>query len=354
MTNTAPQTVLDALEGVRRQFAPDPHLAIFNVRASREGRTVVLEGEVDNPAARRAALSAVAAAGARVTDRIGVLNGLGWGIASVSVLNAREKPGHSSEMGTQVLMGNIFRVWKRQTNWFLIQTPDGYLAWTEGGAFASCRRREAEAWQAGPLLIVTALEERILEAPSEDAPPVSDVVLCDLVKRTGEQGDWFKVELPDGRAGCLRRSAAADYARWRRDRRPTADNVERAARSLLGRPYFWGCNSVRGVDCSGFTKLVFYLNGIDLDRNASQQCRQGVEVPLDGDFKNLKKGDLLFFGRPDRRTGAERITHVGIYLGDKLFIHSSEMVHVSSLDPDSPLRDLRRIRSLRHARRILP
>ena len=122
----------------------------------------------------------------------------------------------------------------------------------------------------------------------------------------------------------------------------------------MGRPYFWGCNSVRGLDCSGFTKLVFFLNGLELNRDAAQQCRQGVEVPLDDDLKNLKKGDLLFFGRADRHTGAEKITHVGIYLQDKRFIQASVMVHISSLDPSSPMSDRRRIRSLLHARRVLP
>jgi cell wall-associated NlpC family hydrolase len=122
----------------------------------------------------------------------------------------------------------------------------------------------------------------------------------------------------------------------------------------MGRPYFWGCNSPRGFDCSGFTKLVFFLNGIELNRDSSQQCLQGVEIPLDEDFKNLRKGDLLFFGRPDRGTGKERITHVGIYLEDKRFIQASVMVHISSLDPESPISDRRRIRSLLHARRVLP
>jgi cell wall-associated NlpC family hydrolase len=170
----------------------------------------------------------------------------------------------------------------------------------------------------------------------------------------GAEGEWFKVELPDGRAGYLPKSAAADYASWQKDRRPTPENIERTARSFMGRPYFWGCNSARGLDCSGFTKLVYYLNGIELDRNAAQQCRQGVEVPLDDGLTKLKKGDLLFFGRPDRRTGEEKITHVGIYLQDKLFIQSAVMVHESSLDPASPLADRRRIRSLLHARRVLP
>jgi len=77
------------------------------------------------------------------------------------------------------------------------------------------------------------------------------------------------------------------------------------------------------------------------------------QLPVDlGD--RLKKGDLLFFGSRAHRGTPERIRHVGIYLGDKLFIHSSEMVHISSLDPDSAIRDDNWIRTLVRARRILP
>jgi cell wall-associated NlpC family hydrolase len=359
MKTAAPQAVLEALQRVQDQFAPDGHLAIFEVKARQDGNTVVLQGQVDNPSARTAALAAVQAAGFRVSDRIEVLpeedlGGRVWGVATLSLINLREKPGNASEMGTQSFMGNVLRVWKTRTNWFLVQTADRYLGWTEGGAFAAGTRQEAEAWQSAPLLIVTALEERILQQPSADAPQVSDVVQCDLVKRVGAEGAWFKVALPDGRAGYLPKSAAADYAGWQASRRPTPENIERTARSFMGRPYFWGCNSARGLDCSGFTKLVYYLNGIELNRNAAAQGRQGVDVPLGDGLKHLQKGDLLFFGRPGRGAGGEKITHVGIYLQDKLFIQSSILVHVSSLDPASPLSDRRRIRGLLCARRVLP
>jgi cell wall-associated NlpC family hydrolase len=115
----------------------------------------------------------------------------------------------------------------------------------------------------------------------------------------------------------------------------------------------WGGYSPKGFDCSGFTKTVFFLNGIDLQRDSSKQAGQGVAVPLDKDLSQLKKGDLLFFGPRARRGKPERVVHVGLYLGNKLFIHSSERVQISSLDPQSPLRDENRIRTLLHARRIL-
>ena len=137
-------------------------------------------------------------------------------------------------------------------------------------------------------------------------------------------------------------------------RHATPENIERTARALLGRPYLWGANSPKGLDCSGLTKFVFFLNGIDLARNASHQANQGVEVPLDANLSKLKKGDLLFFGSRPSTSHRGRVTHAGIYLGDKLFIHSSERVRINSLDPRSPLRDEHRIRSLIGARRVLP
>ena len=89
-------------------------------------------------------------------------------------------------------------------------------------------------------LIVTAFDERVLEKPQLDSESVSDVVMGDLVKRTGEQKNWFSVQLPDGRAGFLPKKAAQDYKTWVHSRNPTADNIEKTARMFLGRPYLWG------------------------------------------------------------------------------------------------------------------
>jgi cell wall-associated NlpC family hydrolase len=352
-----------AIQGVKDQYAPNSRLAIFNVGAQRRGGNLVLTGEVDRAEAKIEIVRAVERTGVRVTDHIKVLpdESLGdqvWGISCLSVASGREQPEHKAEMGTQVLMGEVVRVWKPSTNavfrWYLTQSGDGYVSWLQKGTFVRCTREQVEAWNRGPLLVVTALEDLILEQPQADAQPVSDVVLCDLVRKIGANGDWYKVELPDQRTGFLPRKAAADYDAWKQARQPTAENIERTARRFIGRPYLWGGNSPKGFDCSGFSKTVFYLNGIDLMRDSSQQARQGVAVPLDGDLSQLKKGDLLFFGRRPRRGGPERVVHVGIYLGNKLFIHSSERVHISSLDPNSPIRDENRIQTLLRARRVLP
>jgi cell wall-associated NlpC family hydrolase len=352
-----------AIQDLKQKYAPDKRLGIYDVGLQYQGLELVLTGEVDRAEARIETVRAVQATGAKVTDRIKVLpdEKLGdqvWGISCLSVASGRELPEHKAEMGTQILMGNAVRLWKPSTNavfrWYLTQAADGYLSWLQKGTFVRCTREQVDAWNAGPLLVVTALEDCIRERPDADAQPVSDVVVCDLVRKTGEEGDWYKVELPDKRTGFLPRKAATDYVTWKQARQPTVANLERTARRFIGRPYLWGGNSPKGFDCSGFTKTVFFINGIDLLRDSSKQAGQGVEVPLDANLSQLKKGDLLFFGPSARRGRPERVVHVGLYLGDKLFIHSSEMVHISSLDPESPIRDENRIRTLLHARRILP
>ena len=356
------EAATNALREVKAKYAPDSHLAIFRVGVQPQGSGLVLTGDVERGEAKLEAVQAVERTGAKVTDRIQLLpaENLGdrlWGIATLSVASGREQPEHKAEMGTQILMGDVVRVWKRSTNafftWYLSQSADGYISWLEKGTLVRCTRAEADAWQHSPLLIVTAFEDTILEQPRAEAQPVSDVVPGDLLRKTGEHGGWFQVELPDHRTGFLPKQSAEDYAAWKQSRNPTPENIERTARRFLGRPYLWGANSPKGVDCSGFTKMVFLLNGIDLKRNASHQAQQGTEVPLDKDLTQLRKGDLLFFGGRPRRGGPERITHVGLYLGNKLFIHASERVQISSLDPESPIRDEFRIRTLLHARRVL-
>lgn len=88
------------------------------------------------------------------------------------------------------------------------------------------------------------------------------------------------------------------------------------------------------------------MHGIILFRDASQQVNQGQLVDSGGDFSKLISGDLIFFGSKSNTTETtedniigERVVHVGIYIGNNHFIHASDYVHVSSLDPQDALYD---------------
>jgi cell wall-associated NlpC family hydrolase len=107
------------------------------------------------------------------------------------------------------------------------------------------------------------------------------------------------------------------------------------AKQFLGTPYVWaGTNLNSGVDCSGFTYAVMRDNGISLNRSSREQFKNGVSVSKD----ELQPGDLVFFDTTNA-TNQGYISHVGLYLGDGQFIHSSSSrksycVTISSLSED--------------------
>lgn len=276
----------------------------------------------------------------------------GWGIIRVSVASLRLKPNHRVELGTQALLGTVIRILRKSSAWSHAQTPDGYRGWIEAGHFIPCDRSIADAWEASDLIFVTEWMDRIREKPSAAAMPVSDVVAGSLVKRIGTSGSFSRVELPDQRVGYLSKQSAMDYLTWKMQISPSPDRIERTARQLMGVPYLWGGTSAKALDCSGFTKTVFLLNGLQLNRDARHQAHQGLDLDPGKDFRNLRKGDLLFFGRKGTSRAPEQITHVAIYLEDRKYVHAASMVKFNSLDPVSPLFDEKRLKTFVRARRI--
>lgn len=93
------------------------------------------------------------------------------------------------------------------------------------------------------------------------------------------------------------------------------EHLVKTAKSFIGVPYLWaGTSPESGFDCSGFTMTVYQLNGLNLPRSSLEQFDAGVPVGRNG----LSKGDLVFFST----TGGNKVSHVGIYLGDGTFVHA--------------------------------
>jgi len=81
---------------------------------------------------------------------------------------------------------------------------------------------------------------------------------------------------------------------WLKSSSLTGESIVQTAKQLLGVPYLWGGTSTKGMDCSGFTKQVYFMHGIILARDASQQVRYGRLIDEVGDFSDARPGDLVF------------------------------------------------------------
>jgi cell wall-associated NlpC family hydrolase len=128
---------------------------------------------------------------------------------------------------------------------------------------------------------------------------------------------------------------AEDYIQWLEHLNPTTAALVSTSKRLMGVPYLWGGTSTKGVDCSGFTKTIYFLNGMVIPRDASQQVHTGKSIDSTKNFDNLVEGDLLFFGRKATDSTSEKVVHVGMWIGNNEFIHASEMVRISSMDSNA-------------------
>jgi cell wall-associated NlpC family hydrolase len=333
-----------ALDSLRQRYAPDDRTAVFDLTLDQQGDAIVVKGDVDNLRAKDESLTAIAkASGGTVLDSVRVLPDpqLGakrFGIVAVSVGNVRTKPGHARELCTQAMMGTVMKLLKKRGGWYYVQLPDNYLGWLEESAMKITTPEGVDAWRSAAKMIVTSHFALVRERPTQAAVPVSDAVAGVLLKLLARSGAWVEVELPDGRRGYIEATNVERLEKWKQTRKLTADNIEKTAKMFMGVPYLWGGTSPKGMDCSGFAKIVFRLNGLELSRDADQQALMGEDVEPGKDFDNLRKGDLLFFGRRATADKPERITHVGICLEKRRFIHSpgGSGVRVNSLDTSAP------------------
>ena len=276
-----------------------------------------------------------------------------WAVVNLSVNFMREAPDYTAENGDQTLMGTVVEIAGEEGYWRQIVSPEPYKAWVNELGLKEMSTYEVNAYIACPKYICTADFSHVYTDPSFNAQPLCDIVMGCLVRtvtddrgKVVKKGRFLACLLPDGRTGWVPKADAEPFAGWAASRHATGEDVVRTAMRFLGVPYLWGGTSIKAADCSGMALCAYFMNGILLPRNTSQQVRAGVEVALDA----LEPGDLLFFGTPATDEKPSRVNHVGIYIGDGRFIHSSQVVRISSLDPAEP--DYYERKPI-HARRII-
>ena len=345
---------------IKSQFAPDSRTSIYHIESIKNGKSVILRGETNIPEAKAALIAKLKQAQVAYVDEIKLLPDPNlpktYGIVQLSVANLRSKPAVSSGLETQALMGMPLRVFKKESHFYLVQTPEKYIKWMNAGALALKTKAEFDKWARAPKVIFVDKLGFAYAQPDTKGLIVTDLLAGNILRRINADGDFTKVALPDGTPAFVLTEKIMNYEDWLDSRKLSPENIEKAAYAYLGTPYVWGGTSGKGLDCSGFTKNVFLQNGIMLPRDASQQVLVGKEIPLDNQLKNLQKGDLLFFGRKATPTKKERVTHVGIYLGNGKFIHAGvdkAKVAIESLFEGEPDFAENRLKSLLRAKRIV-
>lgn len=356
---TIPADVAQLSDSLKRQYAPDKRVALFDVDYSFAGKNVMLRGVTTFSEAKVALLNGLSKANYKVMDCLQVLpdeaglEGKTYGIINVSVSNLRVEPDFSSEMMTQGLMGMPIRVLQRD-GWYRIQTPDNYIAWVHRVGIHPVTKEELHAWNAAEKIVVISHYGFVYSEPNQTSQTVSDVVAGNRLKWEGSKGAYYKVVYPDGRTGYISKSISMPESKWRASLKQDAASIIHTAHTLMGVPYLWAGTSSKGIDCSGFMRTILFIHDIIIPRDASQQAYVGEHIDIAPDFSNLQPGDLIFFGRKATADRKERVVHVGMYIGDKRFIHSQGDVHVSSFDPADELFDEYNLGRLLFATRVLP
>ena len=281
-------------------------------------------------------------------------------VTALSENMMRAEADYESALETQSLMGTVVEIVGEDGYWRKVVTPEPYTAWCTNLGLVEMTAEQINEYKAAPKYICVSQHSGVYSKPSLTARRLSDLSMGNLLRavynskgkgtKISKSGKFVKVMLPDGRTGWTPATDLKPFADWAGKQKITADRIVETALQFEGVPYLWGGTSSKGLDCSGLVRLTFFMNGHLLPRNASQQVNYGREIIMECDHsigagsenlygemkkrtEHLQPGDLVFFGIPETRLKKERITHVGIYIGDGKIIHASHKVRINSLIP---------------------
>jgi hypothetical protein len=341
----------DLILQTKEKYAPDARTALFDVSVRLDNSVIVLRGVTNKPEAfHEFSFALHEGYSGLYYNEIVLLPDkeaaqYAMAVVNVSVANLKAQPSHSSELASQAMLGTPLKVWQQSKGWWRVQTPDHYIAWVEQDSITLFTEEKYKAYLAQEKAVVVADVSWGLEYPEKGSRRIGDIVRGNLISVTNIFGNYAAITYPDGAAAFLPQDDIISFQEWQARFKPEAYAVIGEAFRYKGIPYLWGGTSPKGMDCSGFTKIVFGMYGVHLQRDASQQVHEGKAINL----SELRPADLLFFSdRPDKR-----ITHVAIYIGNDQYIHASGRVRVNSLDEKSPIFDAFRKETLVCARRVL-
>ncbi|MEZ4842029.1 MAG: C40 family peptidase [Flavobacteriaceae bacterium] len=328
------ETVNTIISTIQQKYAPDKRAARFEAALVENGTDLIIKGITTNEKALVNFKEKMDSIGISFTDSLLLLPTADLkdktGVINNSVSNIRSTKGDASEMATQALLGTPVKILQNIGGWYMVQTPDMYIGWIYQSEMDIKNTVDFDSWLSKPKVIITEMYTKSFQ-DDEENQPVSDLVAGDILALIEESPDNYTVMYPDGREAFIDKKHAQLYENWLTSLQTSQKTLVETSKQFLGLPYLWGGTSPKGVDCSGFTKSVYFLNGTIIPRDASQQVHEGELIDDKKDFSNLLPGDLLFFGRITPE-GKENVVHVGMWIGNNEYIHASGRVKINSMD----------------------
>ncbi|MBP5390374.1 MAG: C40 family peptidase [Bacteroidales bacterium] len=287
-------------------------------------------------------------------------------LVTLSHCNVRVEPDYESALDNQFLMGRVVEVLDQDRYWVKVGYDEAgrqLTGWVNELMLTEVDEAGLDGWLRAPRYICTAEMSHVYAEPSAKSSYVTEWTMGDIARQVVDgrgkpvrSGKFLAVALPDGRRGYVPKGTAVDFRRWAERCDPTPENVIATAERFLGSPYLWGGTTIKGVDCSGFMQLAFFMNGVLLPRNASSQARCGVDVWVAGvpveatgalsgaagalqvlpDSRIVRPGDLFTFGTAADGEKPERTSHIAISLGGLRILQSSQVVRENTLEPGQP------------------
>ena len=235
-----------------------------------------------------------------------------FGICQLTLIPIRKEPAEPSEMVSQLLYGETFEIIGSKGSWSHIRTHfDDYKGWITTKMLTPMDSDELNKYQLSNKIY---LKEPVCRVSlTENKLPVSYLAGGSTLLEENNQLILGNHILGLEHTAALHRPGSKV-------------DIVGTALQFLNSPYLWGGRTIFGLDCSGFTQVVFKMNGFVLPRDAHQQAELGKTIHS---LKDAQPGDLAFFD-----TGKGRIIHTGILLEHSEIIHSSGKVHIAKLDQE--------------------
>lgn len=246
-----------------------------------------------------------------------------FGVCIQGVIPVRLEPSHKSEMVTQVLFGELYRVISRETIWYKIQlVNDRYEGWIHHLQTNLIDEAEFLRLEHAYSPVCMDLVQLVTRRAQQDLMPV--VLGCSLPGLS--DGKMVIGDENYEYDGSVSTFTAFDAIISPAEKDDFRHKIAHDAMLFLNTPYLWGGRSPLGIDCSGFVQMAYKLQNIQLFRDAKDQATQGELISL---LYEASPADLVFF---DDEEG--NINHVGLLVNRSLVVHCSGQVRIDPLDQE--------------------